>query len=149
MLFAAATLAVANGSHFHVSFQNGFQFDVKLGAESSALVTMLGLAGIAALIAGAVGALNALHDAPAAPAPAGVTLSLWDRLRGLTVSEKDAMLGGVCGGLGEHTPVPSWMWRAAFCVMVFWVGTGLLAYIILWICVPNPPKEDATPPKQK
>ncbi|MBI3875859.1 MAG: hypothetical protein HY300_07870, partial [Verrucomicrobia bacterium] len=84
-LFAAATLAVANGSHFHIAFQDGFHFDVKFGAESSALVTMLGLAGIAGLVAGAVGVLNALQNAPAAPAPAGVALSWWDRLRGLTV----------------------------------------------------------------
>ena len=52
-LLLAGTLVVA-GSHFRVNLQNGSSLDVKFGAESSGLVTLLGFAGIAAIIAGAV-----------------------------------------------------------------------------------------------
>ncbi|MCX7049496.1 MAG: PspC domain-containing protein [Candidatus Sumerlaeota bacterium] len=50
-------------------------------------------------------------------------------------SEKDRILGGVCGGLGEHTPIPTSIWRALFLVLFFFFGTGVLLYIILWICL--------------
>jgi phage shock protein PspC (stress-responsive transcriptional regulator) len=61
-------------------------------------------------------------------------------LRNLRKSKKDMNISGVCGGLGEHTPVPSWIWRAIFLVLLFCGGVGLIAYIILAICMP-PPQE--------
>ena len=57
-------------------------------------------------------------------------------LRNLRKSTKDRSLSGVCGGLGEHTPVPSWIWRAIFLLLLFAGGVGLIAYIILAICMP-------------
>jgi len=56
--------------------------------------------------------------------------------RTLRKSAGDRMLGGVCGGLGENTPAPSWVWRVVFLVLLFGYGTGVVAYIILWICMP-------------
>jgi phage shock protein C len=47
------------------------------------------------------------------------------------------MIGGVCGGLGAATSIPSWMWRAAFLFCVLTFGVGLLLYAVLWICVPD------------
>ena len=64
-------------------------------------------------------------------------------LRNLSKSKSDVMLGGVCGGLGAHTPIPAWMWRAGFLVMLLFFGTGGLAYIILWIALPD---EKPSPP---
>jgi phage shock protein C len=61
-------------------------------------------------------------------------------LQNLTKSEKDKWIGGICGGLGEHTPIPSWTWRLMFTLFVFVCGTGLLLYILLWIFVPGKPK---------
>jgi phage shock protein C len=58
-------------------------------------------------------------------------------LANLTKSETDRWLGGVCGGLGEHTPVPSWVWRLLFTLLVVCFGTGVLIYILLWIFVPR------------
>lgn len=52
-------------------------------------------------------------------------------------SDTDRWIGGVCGGLGEHTPVPSWAWRLMFTLLVIFFGTGLLIYILLWIFVPR------------
>ncbi|HDQ04728.1 MAG TPA: PspC domain-containing protein [Deltaproteobacteria bacterium] len=57
-------------------------------------------------------------------------------LHTFTRSKEDFWLGGVCGGLGEHTPVPSWTWRLLFVLFVVFFGTGLLIYILLWIFVP-------------
>lgn len=54
----------------------------------------------------------------------------------LTKSDTDRWIGGVCGGLGEHTPVPSWVWRLLFTLLVIIFGTGFLIYILLWIFVP-------------
>ena len=34
----------------------------------------------------------------------------------LRKSVRDVWLAGVCGGLGEHTPLPAWAWRAIFIV---------------------------------
>jgi phage shock protein PspC (stress-responsive transcriptional regulator) len=50
----------------------------------------------------------------------------------------------VCGGLGEHTPVPSWTWRLLFALLFLFYGTGLLIYILLWIFVPpkSEPKDE-------
>lgn len=61
-------------------------------------------------------------------------------LQNLTKSEKDRWISGVCGGLGEHTPVPSWTWRILFTLFLFFCGTGLILYILLWIFVPGQPK---------
>jgi phage shock protein C len=44
-------------------------------------------------------------------------------LRGLTKSQKDKWIGGVCGGLGQHRPFPSWVWRFLFSFLFLWFGT--------------------------
>lgn len=60
-------------------------------------------------------------------------------LHNFTRSQKDRWIGGVCGGLGEHTPLPAWTWRLIFALLVLIWGTGLLIYILLWIFVPGKP----------
>jgi phage shock protein PspC (stress-responsive transcriptional regulator) len=58
-------------------------------------------------------------------------------LHRLTLSATDRVIGGVCGGLGAHTGLPSWAWRVIFCATVFYFGVGLLFYILLWIFIPR------------
>jgi len=65
----------------------------------------------------------------------------WESVRNLKKSATDKKIGGVCGGLGEHTPMPAWLWRALFLVLVFVWGIGLIAYIVLWICMPAPEEQ--------
>jgi len=60
----------------------------------------------------------------------------WESVRNLKKSSTDKKIAGVCGGFGEHTPMPAWLWRALFLVLVFLWGTGLAAYLIFWICMP-------------
>jgi phage shock protein PspC (stress-responsive transcriptional regulator) len=86
---------------------------------------------------------RALGTATPGAAPAHDTF-----LHRLTLSETDRVIGGVCGGLGAHTGLPSWAWRVIFCVSIFYVGIGLLFYLLLWIFIPagTPPPPSPTPP---
>ena len=61
-------------------------------------------------------------------------------LQAFTKSDKDRWLGGICGGLGESTPLPSWVWRLIFVLLFAIYGTGLFIYILLWIFVPTKSK---------
>ncbi|GGY77317.1 hypothetical protein GCM10011613_22310 [Cellvibrio zantedeschiae] len=67
------------------------------------------------------------------------------KFRDLKKSSVDVKVAGVCGGFGEYTPLPSWMWRVIFLVSLFIGGLGLITYIILWICMPSA----HTPPRQE
>ncbi|MDD4872751.1 MAG: PspC domain-containing protein [Kiritimatiellae bacterium] len=57
-------------------------------------------------------------------------------LREMRKSSKDKKIAGICGGFGEYTPLPSWLWRVIFLTSLFVGGIGIIAYIILWICMP-------------
>ena len=57
-------------------------------------------------------------------------------------SATDRYIAGVCGGLGEVTPVPSWAWRVLFIATVCLGGFGVLLYLAIWIFGP-PPMERA------
>lgn len=58
----------------------------------------------------------------------------------LARARDDAVIGGVCGGLGKHSPLPAWVWRVLFCFGALLVGFGLIPYIVLWICMPLEPE---------
>lgn len=51
-------------------------------------------------------------------------------------SYKNSIIGGVCGGLGEYLNTDPILFRVLFVVAFLVGGTGLLAYIILWIVIP-------------
>jgi phage shock protein C len=59
--------------------------------------------------------------------------------RKLYRSRKDKMLGGVAGGLAEYFDVDPTIVRIIFVVTLFLGGGGLIAYIIMWIVVPEEP----------
>jgi len=46
------------------------------------------------------------------------------------------LIGGVCGGLGAHTDLPSWAWRLIFCLTLLYFGAGIVIYLLLWIFLP-------------
>lgn len=71
-------------------------------------------------------------------------------------SVTDKMLGGVCGGLAEYFAIDPVIVRLIFVLAVVFGGSGILAYIILWIIIPqkpfiftpyntNPPSGDSQP----
>jgi phage shock protein PspC (stress-responsive transcriptional regulator) len=63
--------------------------------------------------------------------------------RKLYRSQKDKIIAGVCGGLAEYFEIDSTLVRLIFVVIVLAGGAGVLAYIILWIVVPQNPGEGA------
>ena len=52
-------------------------------------------------------------------------------------SRSDRWIAGVCGGIARATGVESWVVRLVFTVLVVFAGTGILAYVLLWICMPS------------
>jgi len=52
-------------------------------------------------------------------------------------SEKDKMIGGVCGGLAQYFSIDVTIIRVLFALIVIYGGSGLILYIILWIVVPT------------
>jgi phage shock protein PspC (stress-responsive transcriptional regulator) len=72
-----------------------------------------------------------LIDAQAAPpSPAAAAIN---RLRR---SRSDKWLGGVCAGIGQVSGIDAWIWRLMFVLLFMFGGTGLVAYLLLWIFVP-------------
>ncbi len=72
-----------------------------------------------------------LIDAGApAPSPAAAAIG---RLRR---SRSDKWLGGVCAGIAQISGVDAWIWRLMFVLLFMFGGTGLVAYLLLWIFVP-------------
>ena len=56
-------------------------------------------------------------------------------------SVKDKMLGGVAGGLAEYFGIDPTLVRVLFVISLLFGGAGIIAYIILWIIVPEEPIE--------
>jgi phage shock protein C len=57
--------------------------------------------------------------------------------RKLYRSKEDRKIAGVCGGLGEYFDIDPTIIRLIWLAMLFAVGSGVLAYIIAWIIVPE------------
>ena len=70
---------------------------------------------------------------PDAPSPVIAGLNRLQR------SRSDRWLGGVCGGLADLTVVAAWLWRLMFVLLMLCGGTGVVAYVLLWIFVPDGP----------
>ena len=52
-------------------------------------------------------------------------------------SRAERMIGGVCGGLAEYFDVDPVLIRVIFVAITLGGGFGVIAYIILWIVVPQ------------
>jgi len=57
--------------------------------------------------------------------------------RRLYRSTHDRMVGGVCGGLAEYVGVDPVLVRLGFVAVTLAGGAGVLAYLILWLVVPE------------
>ncbi len=51
----------------------------------------------------------------------------------------DRKIAGVCGGLAEYFDLDPTLLRVVWVLLVLCAGTGLLAYIVMWIVVPSAP----------
>jgi len=52
-------------------------------------------------------------------------------------SQRDAMLAGVCGGLGEYFGIDANLVRLVFILLAVADGVGILIYFALWLIVPR------------
>lgn len=59
--------------------------------------------------------------------------------RKLYRTKEDRKIAGVCGGLGEYFDIDPTIIRLLWLALLFAVGSGLLAYIIAWIIIPEKP----------
>ncbi len=54
-------------------------------------------------------------------------------------SNTDKKLAGVCGGIAEYFDIDSTLVRLIWVIIILAAGTGILAYIIAAIVMPDPP----------
>lgn len=60
-------------------------------------------------------------------------------MKKLYKSKYDRKLCGVCGGIAEYFNIDSTLVRIAWALLVCCLGTGILAYILAAIIMPNIP----------
>jgi phage shock protein C len=135
----AITMSVVHGTVINWKWGDATHgLDIKFNASPNWATGLLGAIAIICLLLGA--AFFAITKNPNAPQNMSneqKPFSFLTFLQNLKRSKSDCWLGGVCGGLGTHTPIPSWVWRMIFLLLLLCMGTGVLAYIILWICIPE------------
>ncbi|MGM0419443.1 MAG: PspC domain-containing protein [Bacillota bacterium] len=56
-------------------------------------------------------------------------------------SRQERIIAGVCGGIANYFQVDPVLIRLLFILLFFGAGSGLLAYIVAWIIVPESPRE--------
>lgn len=56
-------------------------------------------------------------------------------------SRKSKMIGGVAGGLGDYFDIDPVIVRVLFILTAFAWGVSVIAYILLWIILPENPEE--------
>lgn len=54
-------------------------------------------------------------------------------------SREDRKIAGICGGLGEYFDIDPTIIRLLWLVLLFAAGSGILAYIVAWIIIPEKP----------
>ena len=146
----AIVLSIFSGTHLHWNTGDGSgKFELRVGIGNGFSAGLPGTIAILCLLLGAAFLAATQQSNPATNMNSTPQKnSFLSFLQTLSKSNTDRWLGGVCGGLGAHTPVPSWVWRVIFLILVLVFGTGVLAYIVLWICLPDekkPPPPDSGP----
>ena len=53
------------------------------------------------------------------------------------LSQNDKILAGVCGGIAEYFDIDATLVRLAWILLTAFAGSGILAYIIAAIVMPN------------
>ncbi len=52
---------------------------------------------------------------------------------------REKMIGGVCAGIAEYFNIDPTIVRLVWAILIFAYGTGLLAYLICWLVIPEDP----------
>jgi len=64
-------------------------------------------------------------------------------MKKLHISYQNKMLTGVCGGLSESFGINAMIIRGIFLITLFFGGTGLIAYLILYAVLPKSRQEQS------
>ena len=75
---------------------------------------------------------------PATSAP-GATAEYGGGKKRLARSSTDKKIAGVCGGLADYFDLDPTIIRVCWLLAVLFAGTGILAYLVLWIVLPVAP----------
>lgn len=54
-------------------------------------------------------------------------------------SNKDKMICGICGGLGEYLNIDPTIIRLLWVLMTCWAGMSIVAYLVAAIIIPQEP----------
>ena len=57
-------------------------------------------------------------------------------------SKKDEKIAGVCGGIAEFLGIDSTLVRLIWALFILCAGTGVLAYIVCALVIPEKPDEE-------
>ena len=57
-------------------------------------------------------------------------------------SRKDEKIAGVCGGIAKYFKIDSSIIRLIWALAILCAGTGLLAYIVCAVVIPEAPEDD-------
>ncbi|MBU2603062.1 MAG: PspC domain-containing protein [Actinobacteria bacterium] len=60
-------------------------------------------------------------------------------------SRDEKMLGGVCGGLAVYLDLDVTLIRVLWVLATLLGGSGLIAYLVLWIIIPRQPTAGVPP----
>ena len=60
-------------------------------------------------------------------------------------SRANRVIAGVCAGLGRYFNIDPVIIRIVWLLLVVVYGTGLVAYVIAWLIIPNEPEIEMTP----
>jgi phage shock protein PspC (stress-responsive transcriptional regulator) len=60
-------------------------------------------------------------------------------------SRREALLGGVCGGIAEYFDLDPSLIRLLLILTLFLGGAGLVVYLVAWVIVPENPQQQASP----
>ncbi|MCZ7662461.1 MAG: PspC domain-containing protein [Thermoleophilia bacterium] len=61
-------------------------------------------------------------------------------------SRTEKMIGGVCGGVADYLGIDVTVIRLLWVLVTLLGGAGVLAYLVLWIVIPQEPPAGAAPP---
>jgi len=67
----------------------------------------------------------------------GFKIKMKNTTKKLYRSKKNRMIAGVCGGIAEYFAIDPTVVRLGWVLLTFLGGSGLLAYIICWIVIPE------------
>lgn len=62
-----------------------------------------------------------------------------EKTKRLYRSRRNRMIGGVAGGLAEYLDTDPTIIRLAFALSILLGGAGIIAYLIMWIVMPEEP----------